>query len=246
MGVFWCLLAHAFCPLPGALAVLTVQKVLDGDTVRLVDGRSVRLMGINTPELHGVATPEPWAHLAQERLQALVDANRGRLAFDVQGTDRYQRLLAHAYGALGNNIEAALLAQGLGYWIAVSPVTELAACQQAAEQAAQQAKLGVWQVSPWRTPKQIQRAGFALLEARVQEVVENSGGIWLALGDSVVVQIAPKSKSYFAEQLRAGMVGRTVRVRGWVVDRARAHKKSKYARWLLRLGAPEMLEVVSQ
>ena len=44
--------ADAFCPAPAAIARVEVQRVVDGDTVRLKDGRSVRMIGpVSYPHL---------------------------------------------------------------------------------------------------------------------------------------------------------------------------------------------------
>ena len=72
--------AQVFCPAPAALARVEVQRVVDGDTVRLKDGRSVRMIGINTPETGRKGrADEPFAVAARQRLQALVQASDGRV-----------------------------------------------------------------------------------------------------------------------------------------------------------------------
>ncbi|CAN5717676.1 hypothetical protein BH24ACT21_BH24ACT21_10880 [soil metagenome] len=51
-----------------ALRIVTVRRVVDGDTVEIspsIDGiKVVRLIGIDTPETHFVAEPEPYAEQA--------------------------------------------------------------------------------------------------------------------------------------------------------------------------------------
>ena len=87
----------AFCPSPGPLPLVSVAKVVDGDTLRLVDGRSVRLIGINTPELgRDGRKAEPFAVAAQRRLRALVEASNGRVGLvpGRESKDRYGRTLA--------------------------------------------------------------------------------------------------------------------------------------------------------
>src|SRR3546814_12589758 len=94
----------------------------------LVDGRSVRLIGINTPELgRDGRKAEPFALAARRRLQALVQASDGRvgLVLGQERHDRYGRTLAHAYDAQGRNLEAVLLADGLGFMVAVAPNTQI-------------------------------------------------------------------------------------------------------------------------
>ena len=70
--------AQVFCPAPVAIARVEVQRVVDGDTVRLKDGRSVRMIGLNAPETGKKGRPdEPFAVAARQRLQALVKAKLG-------------------------------------------------------------------------------------------------------------------------------------------------------------------------
>lgn len=144
--------AEVFCPAPGNVATFDVQRVVDGDTVRLKDGRSVRMIGVNAPETGKKGrTDEPFAVAARERLQSLVDANGGRVGVvpGRESKDRYGRTLAHLYGANGANLEAQLLAEGLGFQVAVAPNVELVACQQAAERSARRPGWGCGASRPW-------------------------------------------------------------------------------------------------
>jgi len=116
--------AEVFCPAPASLVPVEVQRVVDGDTVRLTDGRSVRMIGLNAPETGKKGRPdEPYAVAARQRLQVLVDASDGRVGLvpGRESKDRYGRTLAHLYGADGENLEARLLAEGLGLQGGVAP-----------------------------------------------------------------------------------------------------------------------------
>lgn len=55
--------AHAeSCRMPSGLREAQVERVVDGDTLRLTDGRSVRMIGLNTPEKARAGKPaEPFA-----------------------------------------------------------------------------------------------------------------------------------------------------------------------------------------
>ena len=81
----------------------TVERVIDGDTIRLADGRVVRYIGIDTPEVRRregtrwVEDPEPFAKSASQANAALVRGRAVRLEFDVERRDRYGRLLAYVY-----------------------------------------------------------------------------------------------------------------------------------------------------
>ncbi|WP_412778713.1 thermonuclease family protein, partial [Pseudomonas syringae group genomosp. 3] len=73
MSAIWLSDAQAFCPAPADLPVAKVQRVVDGDTLRLSDGRSVRMIGLNTPETGKRGqSAEPFAEAGKRRLQALV------------------------------------------------------------------------------------------------------------------------------------------------------------------------------
>ncbi|MCY1273613.1 Staphylococcal nuclease-like [compost metagenome] len=240
--------AQAACPLPGKLPSHAVQRVVDGDTLRLADGRNVRLIGINAPELaHQGRSTEPYAEAARKRLQELVAANDGRvgLRVGVQGKDHYGRTLAHVYDAAGRNLEAELLAAGLGYQVAVAPNVELVACQRAAEREARRAGRGLWRRSPVRSAQRIEQAGFALVRAQVRQVERNRGGVWLDTDGPLVLQVAPKFLSRFDAAVLQKLVGRQVEVRGWVIDRSRrGGVKAGQARWMLPLTDEAMLEVL--
>ncbi|WP_338479294.1 thermonuclease family protein [Pseudomonas trivialis] len=238
--------AEVFCPAPASVAQVQVKRVVDGDTVRLTDGRSVRMIGLNAPETAKKGRPdEPYAVAARQRLQALVRASGGRVGL-VPGRERkdhYGRTLGHLYGANGNNLEAQLLSEGLGFQVGIAPNVDLIACQQAAENVARQRRLGLWRTSPVRSVAQVRRAGFALISGRVKKVERNRGGIWIQLPGSLVLRVAPNVAGKFDAAMLNGLQGQTIEARGWVQDRARRGRlESGQARWLLPLSDPAMLK----
>ncbi|AYC34614.1 thermonuclease family protein [Pseudomonas cavernae] len=248
VSVAWLPLAQAGCPLPGQLPSFKVQRVVDGDTLKLEDGRSVRLIGLNAPELaHQGRSTEPFAETARRRLQELVAANDNRVGLRLgqQAKDHYGRILAHAYDARGRNLEAELLAAGLGYQVAVAPNTALVVCQHAAEAEARQAGRGLWRQAPVQSPQQLQAGGFALIRARVVGIERNRGGLWLELDGPLVLHIAPKQLTRFDLPALQALSGRRIEARGWVIDRARrGGVKPGQARWMLPLTDAAMLEVL--
>lgn len=238
----------AFCPAPGKLPQVRVERVVDGDTLRLADGRSVRLIGLNAPERARDGRPaQAFAEAARKRLQALVATNDGRVGLR-QGEparDHYGRTLAHAYDAAGRNLEAQLLAEGLAYLVAFAPDGGLVGCQQVAERQARSNRLGLWQQDQLVTPQAIKGGGFALVRGRVASVQRNRGGLWLELDGPLVVRVAPKQLRYFDVDALQRLEGQQVEVRGWVVDRARkGGVKPGQARWMLSLTHAAMLEVL--
>lgn len=247
VSAIWLSGAQAFCPSPSGLSHVEVQRVVDGDTVRLRDGRSVRMIGLNTPELGKQGrSDEAFAVAARKRLQALVDDSGGKLGLRLgkQAKDHYGRTLAHLYGASGANLEAQMLADGLGFQVAVAPNVDLVACQQAAENDARQAARGVWRQSPVLKAEQIQRSGFALISGRVSKVQRNRGGIWIELQGSLVLRVAPNLVGQFDNARLQALKGRQVEARGWVVDRSRnGGLKAGQSRWLMPLTDPAMLQM---
>lgn len=248
IGLLTCIQAQATCPLPEDLPSYGVERVVDGDTLRLSNGRSVRLVGLNTPELSHQGRPvEPYAIKARQRLEQLVRANDDQVSLlvGVPAKDHYGRMLAHAYDRQGHNMEEQLLAEGLGYQVAFAPVTRLVNCQQAAERHARKSELGLWREPAWRKPGQIVTGGFALIRGKVLRVERNRGGIWLEMGSSLVLQVKPKLFSQFNIESLQELAGRNIEARGWMVDRSRRGQiKPGQARWLLPITAEVMLEVV--
>lgn len=250
VSAIWLSGAEAFCPAPAGLARAKVQRVVDGDTLRLADGRSVRMIGLNSPELGRQGrSDEPFAVAARRRLETLVAASDGQVGLlpGRQGQDRYGRTLAHVYGADGGNLEAQLLAEGLGFHVAVAPNSELADCQRAAEDQAREARLGLWKRSPVLKTQQIAAPGFAVLNGRVKTVRRNRGGVWLQMEGAVVLRVAPNLVSRFDVASLERLEGRQIEARGWVVDRSRrAGFEPGRDRWLLPLTDPAMLTALSR
>ena len=212
--------AQVLCPATGPLSYVQVERVSDGDTVRLKDGRSVRLIGLNAPETGKKGrTDEPFAEAARQRLQELVAQSGGRVGMMAgkQPQDRYGRTLAYLFGADGSNVEARLLADGLAYQVAIAPNVALLGCQQAAEQRARSAGLGLWRRSPVQSPGLISRSGFAVVGATVSKVQHNRGGTWIDLEGGLVLRIKPDQLGAFDRKQLDRLEGSRVEVRGWAI-----------------------------
>ena len=240
---------QALCPVPGALSHVEVAAVTDGDTLRLRDGRRVRLIGVNAPELGGKGRQaEPFAHTSRKRLQALVEASGGRIGLlpGQQARDHYGRLLAHVFDSAGTNLEAALLAEGLGYFVAIAPNTALADCHRRVERQARDAGRGLWRRSPVIATDDLRRAGFAVVRARVERLEKNRGDLWLELDGPLVLHSPQRDAADFDPKSLAGLRGRTIEVRGWVIDRKGRADLSRQARWLMKLSHPSMLDPLAE
>jgi endonuclease YncB( thermonuclease family) len=94
-----------------------VEKVHDGDTVRLAGGERVRLLGIDAPEMREGKPgrtgpfPEPGAVEASEALRKMVGGKVVRVVR--RGHDRYGRTLAKLYLEDGTDVGGELIKRGL-------------------------------------------------------------------------------------------------------------------------------------
>lgn len=93
-----------------------VDKVVDGDTLRLKDGRWVRCAAIDTPEIdHRNKQADPLGYEARNFLKKQVSGKRICLKSNQQTKDNYGRLIAYLYDEHGTMINAAIVAHGLAY-----------------------------------------------------------------------------------------------------------------------------------
>ncbi|MNH12089.1 SPBc2 prophage-derived endonuclease YokF precursor [compost metagenome] len=246
VAAIWHFPALAFCPLPDKPQRVAVRQVIDGDTLRLTDGRSVRMIGINAPEIGRKGrTSEPYAEAARQRLQTLVRINDGKVGLvpGVETKDKYGRTLAHIYGRNGDNLEAQMLSEGLGYRVAVAPNVRLSTCQQAAERVARRAGAGLWRSSPVQPAERVRQSGFAVVSGKIRGVERNRGGVWLTLDNTLVLQVPARLQRRFPASFFDNLKGSQVEARGWVLDRSRkGGLKPGQRRWVLPLTDPSMLE----
>lgn len=235
--------ATALCSIGVIPPAQTVNKVVDGDTLRLRDGRRVRLIGINAPEMGGRGrSTEAYAVQATRRLTALVKANNNKVSLRMgePSHDRYGRVLAHVYNRAGVSLEAQMVAEGLAYHTVVAPNTALAECLMQAEKQARGQRLGVWENAVFTPAEKVNTSGFTLLQGRIERVQRNRGGVWLELGHSVTVNIPLSALQYFEGERFEHWQGRTLKTRGWISERK--GKQNKYAKWRLTASHPSMLE----
>lgn len=139
VGVLFSLLALAGCrsgaarsgppvaPASGGLPSgidMTVQRVVDGDTIVLTGGERVRLIGLDTPETKAPNQPVGCFGEEASRFTASVlpPGTPVRLVGDVEQRDRYGRLLAYLYRrADGLFVNAELLRRGFGQVLTIPP-----------------------------------------------------------------------------------------------------------------------------
>ncbi|MEF8833989.1 MAG: thermonuclease family protein [Halofilum sp. (in: g-proteobacteria)] len=211
----------ATCPAARIDTRATVETVFDGDSVRLADGRSVRLVGINTPEIGRDGAPdEPLARSARQALIDLLgDDHSIGLEIAPEGTDRYDRVLAHVHTADGRNVTAALLEQGLGWHIAVPPNLGHLDCYRRAERLARREDRGVHgeaALAPIAAEElDADAGGFTLVTGTIERVGTSRRAYWLDLG-GLTLRLTRADLPYFEETDPRRWHGRSLRARGWI------------------------------
>ncbi|NTV29722.1 MAG: thermonuclease [Candidatus Omnitrophica bacterium] len=140
-----------------------VERVVDGDTLKLVGGERVRLIGIDTPELHesaklyrdaertgqDIKTIQRMGGEAASFTRELVDGKNVRLEYDVQPRDRYGRLLAYVYLEDGTFVNAQIIRRGYAYPLTVPPNTRHAAEFRRLFEEARRSRAGLWASGPY-------------------------------------------------------------------------------------------------
>lgn len=226
-------LAGADCMPAGAGEIAVVDRVYDGDTIKLKDGRHVRILGVNAPEVdHGKEqTGQALGEESRKATEAFLKANKNvRLFYDEQRVDRYERTLAHVYDAQGNSVAANLLRLGLGFHVAIPPNLSLDECLHGQEIIARKKSLGVWSHAAWRAKPvaslTLSDTGFQRISGRVVSV-RQAQSIWLELDGPLVIKITPTDLKNFPSPNWQLWKGKQVEVRGWVTEREGSEESEK-------------------
>ena len=137
----------ATATLPAGVDV-TVERVVDGDTIVVSGGRTIRLLGIDTPETKDPRRPVGCFGKEASGFTAslLPRGTRVRLVGDVEQRDRYDRTLAYVYRVSDAVfVNAELLRRGYAEVLTVAPnVAHAAEFAELAGQA-RAGQVGLWQ-----------------------------------------------------------------------------------------------------
>ncbi len=124
-----------------APSLVTVARVIDGDTIELASGERLRYIGINAPE--NTSQKECFGQEATAANRQLVEGKQVRLEKDVSETDRYGRLLRYVY--LDNEmINEILVAQGYAFASAYPPDVKYQENFSTQEKTARERGSGLW------------------------------------------------------------------------------------------------------
>lgn len=215
-----------FCGTEKIDARVAVTFVYDGDTVQLSDGRKVRFIGINTPERGKDGQPdEPYYAQARDYLiqQLKIHNQQLQLKYGQQTQDRYGRLLAHPFIGQGENLTQHLLAQGLGYTVAIPPNLAFIDCYKNAEQLAQQQRRGIWSHAVAKpisaAALQTSDLGFHRVQGKVERIGKSSHAYWLNLTPTFALRIKKEDLKYFTQYQPNELLHKRLIVQGWITQR---------------------------
>lgn len=230
-----CLLAaSAFaepCAMPATAQPVVNSYVIDGDTLVLTDQRRVRLIGIDAPEIGYRSQPsESFAREARAELERVVRGAELRLLVGQQPKDKYGRTLGHLF-ADGVNVEALLLRSGLAFTVGIAPNLALLDCHLQHERLARQDKIGLWAHSPIQSATGLKKSGFHVLRGQVTKVERTGRYFWLDLDGPITLRVASHDLHLFPDA--ANWAGRTVEVRGWVIERKPQRGRKRFMMPLL-------------
>ena len=255
LGAFFCALfllfagasTQADCVLGEADELVALERVIDGDTLRLKDGRRVRLIGVNTPELgRRQRLPQPLAEEAREFTARFLAGGDLELVYDLDRRDNHGRVLAHVYNHNGDNLEAALLSAGLAFHVVKKPNFALAECLANREAEARDHRRGLWAAGVWPVLKAADvrsgDGGFVRLSGRVEKVDRNRF-LWLELDGPVALRLDP-SRDYGHKGGRDWQ-GRKIEVKGWLVDRGAKYlsRHPQNKRWFIAVDSEFTIEI---
>jgi endonuclease YncB( thermonuclease family) len=199
------------CPAPQTLSPLfKVDRVIDGDTVKLEDGSRVRLTGFNTFELKDSGWKRDYALKAKKRaIEVLPEA--------IQVTpwpaskDRYGRLLANLW--MGEAyLGEVLVSEGLALTVSVPPENRLVPCLTSLEWNARKSRLGLWSLGQLpESAKNLASGGFQHRVGAVTQIIDTTTVIL----DGNLRVVFPKTDP----ELKLGV---RYEVRGWISRSPRA------------------------
>lgn len=124
--------------------LVTVKRVVDGDTIELESGTKVRYIGINAPETVDPRTVvQCFGVEASNANKALVDGKQVRLAKDISEADKYGRVLRYVW--VGETfVNDYLVRQGFATVSTYPPDVKYQQQFIQAQQEAQSSNRGLW------------------------------------------------------------------------------------------------------
>ncbi|MBM4208565.1 MAG: DUF4124 domain-containing protein [Gammaproteobacteria bacterium] len=197
-----------------------VEKIFDGDTIKLEDGRKIRLLGVNAPEVrHPGQETEAGGDSAKRWLTDKLINKKVRLVKDAEETDKYNRVLAHVFTESKEHINLQLIETGLAA-VNIYPPNMLYAEQLAAAGAhAEAAKKGIWGRAEYASVPVEQlnedgRRGWLRITGKVAVIRSSRKFVYLEFSPGFQVRIEKQWLGLFPEY--ENYRGKTLEARGWL------------------------------
>ncbi len=219
----------------------TVTRVIDGDTLQVDGGSEVRLVGALAPRAFDAAAAFadwPLAERSRLELERLVLGRGVTLAFAGRRTDRYGRLLAHAFVAGGESasapawVQGAMLKLGMARAYAIEGGAHCLAELIAHEAVARESAVGLWAETAYAVRGAddvgalLRATGtFQVVEGTAVRVQELRGTTYINFGEdqrqdfTIVIRDRVRRVATAAGITPEALTGRRVRVRGWIERR---------------------------
>lgn len=216
-----------------------IVEVVDGDTVILSSGKQVRMVGTQAPKLalsRKNFIDWPLADIAKTELENIALSQQVRLQYGGLKMDRHRRILAHLFikNADGDDIwlQEYMLQQGLARTYSFkdnrSCITELLD----AETSARLTNKNIWAhdyydiVSATDLKTLAQKHGtYQLIEGKLLKFDYKYGQLYFNFGQNYrtdfTINVAKRHRMAFAQSNLdfKDMIGKTIRVRGWLEQR---------------------------
>jgi endonuclease YncB( thermonuclease family) len=217
----------------------SVARVLDAETLLLDDGSEVRLAGAIAPRARDAGDDSVFWQPERDAATALTELLTGQnveLAFSGRRSDRYGRLLAHAFiDRAGERIWVQGHMAANGHMRATAAANNAVSClaeMLAHEAVARQTRLGLWANAAYQTRRASAtyellryRNTYQLVAGRIAKVAATRATTYLNFGNDwrtdftvAVPQSLMRRHAAWAEGL-AALEGRDVIVRGWIERR---------------------------
>lgn len=136
-------------PLEERGTVVTVSRVVDGDTVEVrpaIDGvADIRLIGVDTPETYGGT--EPYGAEASTFTEEVLSGQRVALEFDAERVDQYDRVLAYVWLEEDTMFNEILVREGYAQVATFPPNVKYTDRFLAAQEQARVEGAGLWGLS---------------------------------------------------------------------------------------------------
>ncbi|WP_394203832.1 thermonuclease family protein [Shewanella waksmanii] len=214
-------LAQSLCVPTQYDETVTLDYVVDGDTLVLSDGRSVRLIGVDSPEIDREypELSEPYANRARSFMQSLVKQGQTlQLAFDRKKLDPYGRTLAYVYTQEGQHLQEALLKQGFAK-ARVYQNDYFWQCLNGVEAHARDAQWGLWSHPSYQAKQVSQlnrddRNQWREITGTVTGFERKGQHLWLIIDEKFYVGIPREDFRKFSNILNLNLLESAVIVRG--------------------------------